>query len=217
MGRQQIDQISKELDRLYPGDAKTLCALRFETPFQLLVATVLSAQTTDAVVNSVTQSLFARFPTPEALGSAPVDEVARLIYSTGFYRTKASHVVALADRITHQYGGEVPSELAELTTLPGVGRKTANVVRSVYFGLPGLPVDTHVTRLSNRLGLSNSQTPEAIEQDLCVLVPEDRWGSLSLQLILHGRRICRAKTPSCFRCELSAYCDSAPSSVRVSP
>lgn len=214
MGRQQIEQIAKQLEVLYPGDAKTLCALHFDTPFQLLVATVLSAQTTDVVVNSVTHVLFSRYPTPEDLALADVADVAELIYSTGFYRTKANHIIELAGQIVDRYQGEVPTDLEDLTTLAGVGRKTANVVRSVSFGLPGLPVDTHVTRLSNRLGLSSSQNPEVIEQDLCALLPESRWGAFSLQLILHGRKICRARTPSCFRCELAPSCDSAPSSVR---
>jgi len=214
MGRQQIEQIAKELEVLYPGDAKTLCALNFESPFQLLVATVLSAQTTDVVVNSVTQALFARYPTPEDLAAAAIEDVAQLVYSTGFYRTKATHVVQLADEVVKRHQGQVPESLEELITLPGVGRKTANVVRSVYFGKPGLPVDTHVLRLSNRLGLSTSQSPEVVEAELCELLPASRWGAFSLQLILHGRRICRARTPSCFRCELAAYCDFAPESMK---
>ncbi len=214
MGRDQIEQIAKELDDLYPGDAKALCALNFDDSFQLLVATVLSAQTTDAVVNSVTQLLFVHYPTPQELAAADVDDVARLIYSTGFYRTKAAHIVELAQQIVQRHHGVVPEAMDELTGLPGVGRKTANVVRSVYFGQPGLPVDTHVLRLSNRLGLSSSSSPAVVESELCTLLPEARWGSFSLQLILHGRRICRARTPSCFRCELAAYCDVAPSSIK---
>ncbi|KJE76735.1 endonuclease III [Ferrimicrobium acidiphilum] len=214
MGRQHVEQIAKQLEVLYPGDAKTLCALHFETPFQLLVATVLSAQTTDAAVNAATHVLFARYPTPQELAIADIANVAEIVYSTGFYRTKANRIVELAGQIVDRYQGEVPEQLEELTTLPGVGRKTANVVRSVCFGLPGLPVDTHVARLSNRLGLSSSQNAEVIEQELCGLLPESRWGSFSLQLILHGRRICRARTPSCFRCELAPSCDSAPASVR---
>jgi len=193
----------------YPGDARSLCALRHDDPFQLLVATILSAQSTDERVNLTTPALFARFPTPEALAAAPPDEVEKLIYSTGFYRAKTRSLIGMASAVTERFGGRVPSSMEELTSLPGVGRKTANVVRSVDFGLPGFPVDTHVGRLSRRLGLSTQNEPDKVEQEVTRLVPPQDWGTLSVRLILHGRRVCLARKPRCELCVLADICPSA--------
>ncbi|ACU54384.1 endonuclease III [Acidimicrobium ferrooxidans DSM 10331] len=200
--------VDERLEELYPGTAVSLCALRFETPFQLLVATVLSAQTTDAAVNLVTPGLFARYPDAETLARAPIEQVEALVRPTGFYRTKARHIVALAAAIVERFGGEVPQGLEELTSLPGVGRKTANVVRSVGFSLPGLPVDTHVKRVSRRLGIARSSTPEGIEQELCAVLAPKRWGTFSLRMILHGRETCTARRPLCAGCRLADLCEA---------
>lgn len=193
----------------YPGSASELCALRYEGPFELLVATILSAQSTDERVNMVTPALFEAYPTPEAMATAPPDDVERLVHSTGFFRAKTRSLLGMAQAVIERYGGKVPSKMEELTTLPGVGRKTANVVRSVAFGLPGLPVDTHVGRLVRRLGLSLETDPVKVETEICALLPAREWGALSLRLILHGRRVCLARTPRCEECLLADLCPSA--------
>ena len=193
----------------YPGDERQLCALVHDGPFQLLVATILSAQTTDERVNSVTPRLFAAYPTPGDLAAADPADVERLIHPTGFFRTKTRSLLAMAAALEERHDGEVPSAMAELVRLPGVGRKTANVVRSVGFGLPGLPVDTHVGRVSRRLGLTAETDPEKAETDLNALVPAAERGRLSLRLILHGRRVCLARRPRCPDCVLSDFCPSS--------
>src|SRR5579864_5690689 len=173
----------------YPGTVKELCELDFETPFQLLVATILSAQSTDKTVNAVTPSVFARWPTPAALAAADPNEVEGVIHSTGFFRSKTKSLIGMAQALVDRFGGEVPGPIEDLVTLPGVGRKTANVVRSVAMGLPGLPVDTHVKRLSRRIGLTTEEDPDKIERDLNALIPPAERGAFSLRLILHGRRV----------------------------
>ena len=193
----------------YPGTAQELCALDFQTPFQLLVATVLSAQTTDERVNMVTPSVFARYPTPADLGHADPGELEQLIHTTGFFRNKAKSLIGLGAAIDERFGGEVPTAMEDLVTVPGVGRKTANVVRSVGFDLPGLPVDTHVARLTRLLGLTTSTDPVRIEQDVCALLPKADWGRFSLRLILHGRRVCIARRPRCGDCMMADFCPSA--------
>jgi endonuclease-3 len=193
----------------YPGSAQELCALDFKNPFQLLVATVLSAQTTDEQVNLVTPRVFERYPTPADLGLADPAELETLIHSTGFFRSKAKSLMGLGAALDRRFGGEVPHTIDELDTLPGVGRKTANVVLSVGFGLPGLPVDTHVTRLTRRLGLTDSTDPVRIESDVDALLPRSEWGAFSLRLILHGRRVCIARQPRCADCVLADFCPSA--------
>ena len=200
------------LDRLaaeYPGSAAELCALRHEDPFALLVATILSAQCTDERVNMVTPALLARYPDPAALAEAPVEKVEELVRSTGFFRAKARNLVGMARAVEDRFDGTVPSDMDELTTLPGVGRKTANVVRSVVFGLPGLPVDTHVGRLVRRLGLTEETDPVKVEAALDAMVPADERGAFSLRLILHGRAVCTARAPDCARCVLADICPSA--------
>jgi endonuclease-3 len=199
----------------YPGTAAQLCELDFASPWQLLVATVLSAQTTDERVNAVTPGLFTRFPEPEDLAAADSAEVEALIRPTGFFRVKAKNIVALAQALCDRFNCEVPAKMADLVTLPGVGRKTANVVLSVAFGLPGLPVDTHVGRLSRLLGLTHNTDPVKVETDLCAALPSREWGPLSLRLILHGRRVCVARRPRCAECLLADFCPSA--SVPVQP
>jgi endonuclease-3 len=206
-GRARV--VAERLAEEYPGTAKELCALRHDTPFQLLVATILSAQSTDERVNMVTPALFEAYPTAPALAVAPPDDVERLIHSTGFFRAKTRSLLGMAQAVTDRYGGQVPPDMADLTTLPGVGRKTANVVRSVDFGLPGLPVDTHVGRLVRRLGLTAETDPVKVETAICALLPPREWGTLSLRLILHGRRVCLARRPRCEECLLADICPSA--------
>jgi endonuclease III len=185
------------------------CELDHSNAFELLAATILSAQCTDARVNMVTPSLFARFPDAVALAAANQTDVEEIIRSTGFYQSKARNLVGMANALIERYGGDVPTALDDLVTLPGVGRKTGNVVRSVAFGLPGLPVDTHVGRLSRRLGLTTSEDPVRIESELNAMLPRAAWGEFSLRLILHGRRVCDARRPRCGECALAGLCPSA--------
>ena len=193
----------------YPGTPKELCALNHDNPFQLLIATILSAQATDERVNLVTPALFARYPTPPDLAGADQSELEHLIQSTGFFRSKARSLIGMARALVERYQGEVPVALEDLVTLPGVGRKTANVIRSVDFDEPGLPVDTHVLRLSRLLGLTTNKDPEKVEADLTAMLPPREWGSLSLRLILHGRRVCIARRPRCEVCPLADFCPSS--------
>jgi endonuclease-3 len=193
----------------YPGTPKELCALKHDNPFQLLVATILSAQSTDEGVNKVTPALFARYPTPYDLAAADPAELEALIKPTGFFRSKARSLIGMAKALVERYNGEVPRSLDELVTLPGVGRKTANVILSVDFDVPGLPVDTHVLRLSQRLGLTTNTDPEKVEQDLMALLPAREWGAFSLRLILHGRRVCTARNRRCDLCVLADFCPSS--------
>jgi endonuclease-3 len=201
--------IRERLAAEYPGTARDLCELDHADPYQLLVATILSAQSTDARVNLVTPALFARYPTPEDLAAAVPEELEEQIRSTGFFRSKAKSLIGMAAAVAERYGGHVPVALDDLTTLPGVGRKTGNVVRSVAMGEPGLPVDTHVLRLSRRLGLTTETDPVKVEHDLNPMVPAAERGLLSLRLILHGRRVCTARTPRCADCVLNDFCPSA--------
>jgi endonuclease-3 len=204
---------AKETTRLlaeeYPGSAKDLCELDHEDAFELLCATILSAQTTDERVNMVTPELFARYPTPDALAAADQAELEQLIHSTGFFRNKAKSLIGMGAALVDRFGGEVPPALDDLVTLPGVGRKTGNVVRSVGLGLPGLPVDTHVGRLSVRLGLTTETDPAKVEHELNALIPAVERGSFSLRVILHGRRVCAARRPRCDACVLAGFCPSA--------
>ncbi|OFW03666.1 MAG: endonuclease III [Acidobacteria bacterium RIFCSPLOWO2_02_FULL_68_18] len=193
---------------------RTLCAqhpdadtaLHYRNAFELLVATILSAQSTDDRVNIVTPALFARYPDARALASAAPADVERLILSTGFFRQKAKALLGMAERLVAQHGGQVPADMARLTDLPGVGRKTANVVLGHALGVPGLPVDRHVLRVANRLGVAASDDPERVEQQLCAALPQPLWTRASDVLILHGRRVCRPK-PLCDRCSVGKDCD----------
>ena len=194
------------LKREYPV---AICELTHESAFQLLAATILSAQCTDVRVNIVTPALFDAYPTPAKLATADVAHVEQLVRSTGFYQTKAKNLVGMANQVMSRFGGEVPREIEDLITLPGVGRKTANVLRSVVFKLPGLPVDTHVGRLSRRLGLTKLEDPVKVEFELNAMLPPPEWGEFSLRLILHGRRVCDARKPNCAECLLEKLCPSS--------
>jgi endonuclease III len=207
--RGRAREVLARLGAARPGTAAELATLDFSNPFELLVATVLSAQTTDVGVNKVTPVLFARWPTPEDLASADPDELEAVLRPTGFYRAKARSVRGLAEALVERFGGEVPTSMAALTTLPGVGRKTANVVRSIGFGLPGLPVDTHVGRVARRLRLTTEEDPVKAEAELNALVPPADRGRFSLLLILHGRTTCTARRPRCADCNVNDICPSA--------
>jgi len=193
----------------YPGTTVELCELDHRNPFELLTATILSAQTTDVRVNMVTPALFARYPDAESLAAADPVEVEEIIRSTGFYKNKTKSIIGMANALTDRFGGEVPTSMADFVTVPGVGRKTANVVRSVAQGLPGLPVDTHVLRLSHRLGLTDETDPVKVELALNPMVPAAGRGLFSLRVILHGRRVCFARKPACDACVLADFCPSA--------
>lgn len=199
----------ERLAREYPGTAPELCALQHGNPYELLAATILSAQTTDERVNMVTPRLFARYPTPEDLAVAEVGEVEEIVRSTGFYKNKAKSLIGMATTLVERFDGAVPGAMADLVTLPGVGRKTANVVRSVAMDLPGLPVDTHVGRLAIRLGLTEETDPVKVEHAVNPMVPAKERGLFSLRLILHGRAVCVARKPRCGDCVLNDFCPSA--------
>jgi endonuclease-3 len=197
--KRRARRIERELARLYP---QARCSLDFQNPFQLLVATILSAQCTDARVNQVTPALFARFPDAAALADANPAEVEELIQSTGFYRNKAANLIRCAQQLRDNHQGQVPKRLDALVQLAGVGRKTANVIRGNAFGIPGLPVDTHVSRLSRRMGLTQHEDAVKIEADLTALIPRSKWTIFGLRMIYHGRAICDARKPACLMCPL---------------
>lgn len=193
----------------YPGSAAELCELDHHDPYELLVATILSAQSTDTMINSVTPALFERYPDAAALAGADEVQLQQLIRSTGFFNAKARNLLGMARAVVERFDGEVPARMADLVRLPGVGRKTANVVLSVAFGKPGLPVDTHVLRLSRRLGLTEQDDPVKVEHELGPMLPAAERGLFSSRLILHGRRVCGARTPRCESCVLADFCPSS--------
>ncbi|MEO0769898.1 MAG: endonuclease III [Cyanobacteria bacterium J06649_4] len=195
------------LKQIYP---QAPCSLDYETPVQLMVATMLAAQCTDARVNVVTPALFAQFPDAAAMAGADIGELEELVRSTGFYRNKAKNIQAAAHKILTEFEGEVPSTMAELTSLPGVARKTANVVLAHAFGIhEGVTVDTHVKRISGRMGLTKHTEPVKIEQDLMKLLPREDWENWSIRLVYHGRAVCMARSPNCGRCDLLDICPGA--------
>jgi endonuclease-3 len=194
------------LDRLLALYPDAHCALDFTNAFELLCATILSAQCTDKRVNLVTPSLFARYPDAPALAAAQPEELEELIRSTGFFRSKAKSLIGMATGLVERHGGDVPADMEALTALPGVGRKTANVILGNAFGVPGITVDTHVGRLSRRLGLTAHDDPVKVEFDLMAIVPEADWTMFSHRLIFHGRRVCAARTPDCGGCAMSRFC-----------
>ena len=198
-------RINRELALLYP-DAH--CELDFKSPLELLVATILSAQTTDKRVNMVTPTLFARYTTAADDAAADREELEKIIQSTGFYHAKANSLMGLGQALCERYGGEVPPRLMDLVTLPGVGRKTANVVLGNAFGVPGLTVDTHFGRLARRFGWTTSLDPEKVEAEVATLIPRQEWTILSHRLIWHGRRVCHARRPACGACALARLCPS---------
>lgn len=203
--KQRTFEINQRLKEHYPV---VECALVHENPFQLLVATILSAQCTDKRVNMVTPALFKKFPEVETMANASQTDVEYLIASTGFFRNKAKNIIAMSQKVVTEYGGEIPRDMEDLVTLPGTGRKTANVIRHVAFALPGIAVDTHVTRLCHRLKITNEKDPVKIEYDLIDLLDENEGGDFSLRLIEHGRAICDAKKPKCEICFLGDICPS---------
>jgi endonuclease-3 len=198
-------RINRELALVYP-DAH--CELDFTSPFELLVATVLSAQTTDVRVNMVTPTLFAKYPTARDLAAADREDVETIIQSTGFFRAKTQAIIGMSQAIVERFDGEVPRRLEELVTLPGVGRKTANVVLGNAFGVPGLTVDTHFGRLARRFGWTTNTDAEKIESDVAALIPKSEWTILSHRLIWHGRRCCHSRRPACGACALARLCPS---------
>jgi endonuclease-3 len=203
---ERIAAILKALDETYPNAE---CALHHRSPWELLVATILSAQSTDVRVNMVTPELFRRFPTPAAMAKASQADLEALVRTTGFFRNKAKSIKGAAQKIVGEFGGEVPQTLDELITIPGAARKTASVVLGVCFGkAEGIVVDTHVFRISRRLGLAKGDTPQKVEQELMSVLPRDRWISFSHQIIHHGRQVCIARKPKCERCNLEQLCHS---------
>ena len=199
-------EVNRRLAQEYP-DAR--CALDYESPLQLLIATVLSAQCTDERVNSVTPELFARYPEAADYAAAQRSDLERILRPLGFQRAKAGHLVGIGEKLVADFQGEVPRTVKELTSLPGVGRKTALVVLGNAFGIPGLTVDTHFGRLMQRLGLTGESTPVKIERDIAKLVPEEEWTMFSHRVIFHGRQVCHARTPECYACVLWDMCPAA--------
>jgi endonuclease III len=198
-------RINRALAEVYPYAHPEL---DFENPFQLLIATVLSAQTTDLRVNQTTPALFARYPTPEDMAMAKPEDLEEILRPTGFFRAKTRAVLGLSAALRDDFGGEVPGRLQDLVKLPGVGRKTANVVLGNAFGVPGLTVDTHFGRLARRFGWTTSQDPDRVEQEVARLFPKSDWTMLSHRLIFHGRRICHSRRPACGACPIAALCPS---------
>ena len=209
----QTRRIMAKLGTQYPN-ADT--ELHYSNPYELLVATILSAQCTDERVNQVTPALFKRYPNACALVKATTDELEPQIQSTGFFRAKSRSLLGMASEIVERHGGEVPKTMAELVELPGVGRKTANVVLGHALGVPGLPVDRHVLRVSNRIGIARSDDPEVVEKQLCAAMPPAEWTRTSDTLILHGRRICKPR-PLCERCVIRSDCDYYKALMGVTP
>jgi len=201
--RNRTRQIARRLARLYP-EARS--PLQHENPLQLLVGTILSAQCTDARVNKITPALFARYPDAAAFASAESAELQEAIKSTGFFRNKARHIKACCQQLVECHGGQVPRSMEELVRLMGIGRKSANVILGNGFGVPGIPVDTHVGRLSRRMGLMSHKNPVKVERDLMSLVPKKVWTEFGLRLIFHGRKVCRSRRPHCGQCPLADLC-----------
>ena len=204
--KQRVEKILELLDEHY-GTEK-ICYLDHENPWQLLIAVILSAQCTDARVNIVTGPLFERYPSAGALADADFSEVENLIHSVGFYKNKARNIILASRKIVQDFGGEVPENLEELITLPGVGRKTANVIRGNIYDEPSIVVDTHVKRISNKLGFTKETDPEKVEYALMKVLPKDHWIMYNIQIITLGRQICIARRPKCGECFLKEYCPS---------
>ncbi len=202
--QEKVRHILPLLDELYP---KARCSLDFKDPLQLLVSTILSAQCTDERVNQVTPSLFKNYPDAKAYAEASLEELEEAVRSTGFFRNKAKSIQACCRILHERFGGEVPASLDMLVELPGIGRKTANVILGNSFGIPGIVVDTHVGRVTQRLGLTQHKDPEKIEFDLMAILPRDHWVKFCHQIILHGRQICQARKPRCEICPLRPHCN----------
>lgn len=203
MTREEGKKILEELKIIHPDAG---CELNFSTPFELLVAVILSAQCTDKRVNMITNELFKVYSTPEQFASLSLEELKPYIYSCGFFNNKGNNIIAMSKILVEKYGGNVPTDFDELTALPGVGRKTASVVSVVGFGIPAMPVDTHVNRVSKRIGFSDGKTVEEVEEDLKSLFPKEDWYTVHHSLIFHGRYICHSRNPECERCGIKEYC-----------
>ncbi len=201
--RKHAQEVMAVLATVYPN---AHCELKFETPFQLLVATILSAQSTDEQVNKLTKDLFAKYPTVETMAELSIDELEEHIKGVGLFRNKAKHIAATCQLLLQEYGGQVPRTREALMALPGVGRKTANVVLANAFNIPAFAVDTHVLRVSRRLGLTSGRTPDQVEAELTALLPEEQWVHAHHWLIWHGRRQCYARRPQCDTCPLALLC-----------
>lgn len=210
MKRQETKEVLAELERLYP-DARP--ALRFDGAYQLLIAVILSAQCTDERVNLVTAELFKEHSTPETMLELSQEELEKFIFSCGFYRMKAEHILSASRDILDKFGGKVPDTIGDLMSLAGVGKKTANVVYSVAFGGDAIAVDTHVFRVSNRLGLAEGKTPAEVEAGLNAAIPKNVWSKAHHWLIYHGRRVCHSQRPDCEHCTLRPHCDFAKASA----
>jgi len=201
--RSRARRIVHRLAQLYPDPE---CALHHANPLQLLVATILSAQCTDAMVNRVTPALFARYPDAAAFAAAEPEELEQYIHRTGFFRNKARNIIACCRQLVEKHGGQVPASMEELVRLPGIGRKTANVILGNAFATPGIPVDTHVGRLSRRMGLTRQTDPAKVERDLTALIPAQDWTDFGHRMIFHGRQVCHARKPKCEECTLNKVC-----------
>ena len=206
MDQERVLEICKILNETYTTEYK--CYLNHENAWQLLIATMLSAQCTDERVNQVTKKLFVKYPSIEAFANADVKELERDIYSTGFYKNKAKNIIACTKKLLEEYGGEVPREFKDLTSLAGVGRKTANVIRGNIYHEPSIVVDTHVKRISRKLGLTKEEDPVKIEYDLMEKLPKEQWILYNIQIITHGRNVCIARRPKCGECTLRTVCPS---------
>lgn len=204
MDNTKVKSVLDELARLYPD---AVPALKFNSAYELLVAVILSAQCTDERVNKVTAVLFENYDTPEKMITLTQEELEKFIFSCGFYRNKAAHILSASRDILDKFGGEVPSTLEKMRTLAGVGQKTANVVYSVWFGGDAIAVDTHVFRVSNRLGISEGKTPAKVEEGLCAVIPKELWSKAHHYLIYHGRRVCHSQKPDCTSCTLKEFCN----------
>lgn len=210
MEKENTKKILEILSETYP-DAK--CALNFNSPYELLISTILSAQCTDVRVNQVTEELYKEYNTPEKIISLTEEELGEKIRSCGFYKNKSKNILGATRAILEEHNGEVPSTMEELIKLPGVGRKTANVVLSNAFGVPAIAVDTHVFRVSNRLGISKGDTPDQVEKGLMENVPRKMWSDAHHYIIFHGRQICKARKPNCEQCPVAPYCEYFNSEV----
>ncbi len=204
--KERVEKFRAYLAELF---VEPICELDFSTPYQLLIATMLSAQCTDVQVNKTTPALFAKYPDAEAMSKAPLADVEKLIHSTGFYKNKAKNILLASNAIMDNHGGVVPGNMEDLVELAGVGRKTANVVLGNAFDVPGIVVDTHVGRISQRFGLTKNKEPEKIEQDLMKIIPKQEWTAFSHRLVLFGRRVCPARKPHCTECKVNDICPAS--------
>ncbi len=202
--KEKVLKIINVFDELYP---EAICSLEYNSPLQLLISTQLAAQCTDARVNIVAKNLYLKYKTAQDFARADIKELEEDVKSTGFYRNKAKNIIACCKILVEKYNGDIPDNMEELLELPGVGRKTANLVLHEVYGVQGIVVDTHAKRLSNRIGLTKNDNPEKIEYDLQKIVPKSRWADFCHQLVFHGRQVCKARKPECDNCEIRQFCN----------